>query len=430
MMPDDFASQFEAAKKQLQPDTSNPLGMLQASLGTNDKGVPHSNVDNVLLCLALNPELQGLLGFNEFLEEPQILAPPPRMQVTDRPAPGPYPRAIRAADIIAIQAYVQRQHLARVTRQTVEDAVYTDAERNRFHPVRQYLDGLSWDGKPRLGHWLRWSFGAEDTPYTREVGAKILIAAVRRIRQPGCKFDTMLILEGLQGAGKSQTVRALFGDAWFTDALPPNLLSKDGSQSLLGVWGVEFAEIEHLIRTDTESLKAFLSRPTERFRPPYGRSFITRGRECVFIGTTNQTDYLRDTTGNRRFWPVACQFASPQWVREVRDQLWAEAAHREAAGEIIWLEEEARELAIEQQAERLAGDVWEDRVRKWLDEQRGLRIAHVTVGAVLSDGLGIDAARMGKKEEMRAAGILAKEGLVRKQVRVDGKPRWIWKWPE
>ncbi len=252
---------------------------------------------------------------------------------------------------------------------------------------------------------------------------------MRRVRQPGCKFDTMPVLEGGQGIGKSRTVRRLFGDEWFTDNMPPDLKSKDGAQAVLGIWCIEFAEIEHLIRTDPETMKAFLSRPVERFRPVYERSIRKRGRECVFIGTTNATDYLRDTTGNRRIWPIATVHADEQWVSDNRDQLWAEAAAREATGEILWLEEDANDEARLAQADRITDDVWAERVRRWLDEQKAGGSQYVTVGRLLAEGLALDARGMDKRAEMRAASILAREGMVRAVIKTeDRRSLKVWRW--
>jgi len=409
--------------------TPGGLAELHARMDTNDKGVPHPHLGNVLLCLALDPVLAGLLAYNEFLEEQQATRAPPPLNPADAPAAGPYPRAIRRADVVSITAYLQRTYMPRLQRGVVEDAVSAEAERQRFHPVRDWLASLRWDGVNRLDGWMCRAFGAADTPYTRGVAAKTLIAAVRRVRQPGCKFDTMPVLEGVQGAGKSRTVRRLFGEDWFTDSMPPDLKSKDGAQAVLGVWCVEFAEIEHLIRTDTETLKAFLSRPVERFRPPYEKTFLKRGRECVFIGTTNAADYLRDTTGNRRIWPIACEYADEQWVAENRTQLWAEAAQREAAGEIVWLEEDARAEAMEAQADRIMEDVWAERVRAWLREERQRGEPHITVPAVLAGCLGLLARDMDKRAEMRAAMILAREGLRRAVIRTGARTRRVWEWP-
>lgn len=407
-----------------------PLSQLAARLEVNGRGDPYAHEANALAVMALDPSLNGLVGYNEFEEEPQIRRAPPPLNPGDKPAAGPYPRNLRAADILAITAYMQRAHLPRIRKGVVEDAVRAEAERNRFHPVRDWLATLVWDGKPRLDTWLVRALGAEDTPYVRAVGAKTLIAAVRRVRAPGCKFDTMPVLEGGQGIGKSRTIRRLFGSHWFTDTMPPDLKSKDGAQAVLGIWCIEFAEIEHLIRTDPETMKAFLSRPVERFRPVWERSVLKRGRECVFIGTTNATDYLRDTTGNRRIWPVACTFADEEWIGEVRDQIWAEAAEREAAGEVVWLEEDAKVEAVQLQADRIMEDVWGEQVRAWLDERRQSGAIHITVPALLKDGLGIKAERMDKREEMRAARILAREGLVRVTVRDGKKTKKVWVWPD
>lgn len=410
-------------------DGSIPI--LASMLECNDKGVPHPHLANALAILAHDPILRGMVGYNEFEEEPQIRRAPPVLNPGDHLAAGPYPRAVRHADMVAITAFIQRAHkLPRMALSTIEDAIRSDAERQRFHPVREWLADLRWDGTPRLDTWLCKAFGTLDTPYARAVGAKMLMAAVRRVRQPGCKFDEMPILEGLQGAGKSRTVRRLFGSDWFTDSMPPDLKSKDSAQAVLGIWCVEFAEIEHLVRTDTETLKAFLSRPTERFRPPYAKAFMKRGRECLFIGTTNATDYLRDTTGNRRFWPIPCQFADEDWVAENRTQLWAEAAMREASGEILWLEDDARDEAIEAQAERIMEDVWAEKVRKWLEDERKRLTPHVTVSSLLAEGLGLNPSQMDKKAEMRAGLILAKEGLKREVIKEGGKSRRVWRWPD
>lgn len=426
---DGFGDAFQNAKEQFrkEPETVQ----LADHLERDGKGNVYPHVANALVYLAHDPTLAGLIRYNEFDEEAQTFRPPPRLNQGDPVAPGPYPRPVRQSDIVAITAYIQRAHKApRMAIKTIDEAIHTDAERRRFHPVREWLAGLRWDGTHRLDTWLCNAFGAPDTPYTQAVGAKMLMAAVRRVRQPGCKFDEMPILEGLQGAGKSRTVRRLFGSDWFTDSMPPDLKSKDSAQAVLGIWCVEFAEIEHLVRTDTETLKAFLSRPTERFRPPYAKSFMKRGRECIFIGTTNATDYLRDTTGNRRFWPIKCEFADEGWVSEHREQLWAEAAMREASGEILWLEEDAKAEAIEAQSERIMEDVWSEKVREWLQQQKGLFERHVTVPKLLADALGLTSAQMDKKAEMRAGLILAKEGMKRDVIKEGNRSRRVWRWPD
>ncbi|RAI55915.1 VapE domain-containing protein [Roseicella frigidaeris] len=407
-----------------------PLSVLAARLEVDAKGNPYPHVANVLAILAFDPALAGLIGHCEFTEEQQLLRPPPALNPGDAPAVGPYPWALRISDVIAIAAHIQRAFLPRATRQTVEDALRAEAERHRFHPVRDWLASLRWDGVERLDRWLTTAFGTEDTAYTRAVGAKTVIAAVRRIRVPGAKFDNLLILEGNQGIGKSRCLRRLFGDCWFSDAMPPDLASKDGSMAVLGIWGIELAEIEHLVRTDPELIKAFLSRPVERFRPPYERAFLKRGRQSIFIGSTNSDNYLKDSTGGRRFWPVRCNYADEGWIAENRDQLWSEAAAREAAGETVWLEEDAAAAQVEEAAGRLVTDLWSERAASWLKEQRQNGATYVTAARLLSEGLGLSASQMGRREEMRAGLILVEAGLRRHTARADGKLRKVWRWPE
>lgn len=410
---------------------SHPGGLaeLQARLDCNDKGTPRPHVGNVLLCLALDPTLAGLFGYSEFEEEVQVTRPPPPLNPSDPPFEGPYPRQVRKADVVVVAAYIQRAFLAAVNIKVVEDACYTEAFRNRFHPVREWLASLRWDGTHRLDTWLCRAFGAPDTPYIRAVGAKTLIASVRRVRQPGCKFDTMPVLEGGQGIGKSRCVRRLYGPDWFTDSMPPDLKAKDGMMAVLGVWCIEFAEIEHLIRTDPETMKAFLSRPVERFRSPYERGMLRHPRQCVFIGTTNATDYLRDATGNRRIWPIACEHADEDWVAQHRTQLWAEAAMREASGEILWLEEDARDEATEAQDDRIMEDPWAAKVRDFLDGARLTGQQTITVPDVLA-AIGLATKDMNKSAEMRVALILSREGLRKKPVREGKRTRKVWLWPE
>lgn len=407
------------------------LAEMSARLLRDAKGFVMPTLGNALLFLALDPTLAGVVGYNEFEEEPQVLRAPPVLNPGDDLAPGPYPRAVRPADCISVTTHIQRAHCPKMALRTVEEAIQAEAERSRFHPVRDWLATLRWDGVPRLDTWACKAFGAVDTPYVRAVAAKTLIAAVRRVREPGCKFDTMPVFEGQQGAGKSRTVRRLFGAEWFTDSMPPDLKSKDGMQALLGVWCIEFAEIEHLIRTDTETIKAFLSRPVERYRPSYGRGSVKRPRQCVFIGTTNATDYLRDTTGNRRIWPIACTHADEQWVAANREQLWAEAAQREASGEVLWLEEDAHTQAVSEQSDRITEDPWSEMIEDWLHENRyGVASADVTIPQLLKDALGLRADKIDKRGEMRVGVVLTRLGWTRVLMRRGGKPVRLWQRPK
>jgi hypothetical protein len=247
-----------------------------------------------------------------------------------------------------------------------------EARRHGFHPVVDYLEGLRWDGKPRIDKWLSTYAGAESTPYTDAVGALMLIAAVRRVREPGCKFDEMVVLESEQGTDKSSALRILaVNDDWFHDDVPLNADGKRVIEALAGRWIVEAAELNGMRKGEVEHLKAFLSRTHDRARMSYDRYPTEGKRQCIIVGTTNSGSYLRDSTGNRRFWPVAIKQFDTKALRRDRDQLWAEAAAREAQGASIRLDRALWAAAGGEQALRRIADPWEEIVAEHLDGKEG-----------------------------------------------------------
>lgn len=258
----------------------------------------------------------------------------------------------------------------------VFEACLTLAYEKRFNPVIDYLDGLAWDGVPRVEGLFSRYFGVADDAYSRAVSRCFVVAAVRRQRRPGVKFDTMPVLRGRQGTGKSTGVKALFGADWFSDADLGDLKNKDAVLQLGGIWGQEMAELQGLRRVDLLTLKAFCSRTVDRVRPPYGRSSIDVPRRCVFIGTTNEGGYLTDPTGNRRFWPLeVLAEVDVEALRRDRDQLWAEASALEAQGVSIVLDQGLWDLAAERQAEETTEDPWADLVRQYIDGLRASEAA-------------------------------------------------------
>lgn len=244
----------------------------------------------------------------------------------------------------------------------LRDAVVQLCVENTVDPVRIYLDGLVWDGAPRLDGWLADYLGAEATEMNRAIGRLMLIAAVRRVRQPGAKFDTIPVLEGPQGTGKSTALVILAGRENFSDQDILALDAKAQMEGVEGIWIYEICELEGMTRAEVNKVKAFASRQDDRARPAYGRFRENRPRRCIFVGTTNEDQYLRDRTGNRRFLPIRTGEIHLEPLRRDRDQLWAEAAEAEAKGEPIVLPEELREAAAELQSERLEHDPWEDRL--------------------------------------------------------------------
>lgn len=246
---------------------------------------------------------------------------------------------------------------------------------NTHHPVRDYLSGLEWDRVARIDEWLTRYLGAEDTPLNRAFGRIVLLAAVRRVRQPGVKFDYILVLEGKQGSGKSTAIQILASPDWFSDQEILLLDSRGQVEAMEGVWIYELGELDGLSRADTNKVKAFASRQTDRARMAYARFRETRPRESIFIGTTNDETYLRDQTGNRRFWPVRTGAIDLETLRRDRDQLWAEAAAREALCESIALDQALWADANVMQEARVEEDPWrailEEKIRVARQSPRG-----------------------------------------------------------
>ena len=252
------------------------------------------------------------------------------------------------------------------------DVVSDAARQASFHPVRDYLDSLRWDGIPRLDRWLSIYGGVEDNAYTRAVGALLLLAAVRRVRQPGCKFDEMVVLESSEGTDKSTALRLLaIRDDWFADDLPLGADSKVVIERLRGKWIVEAAELKGMYKQDVESLKAFLSRQSDSARLAYSRNPVDVPRQSIFFGTTNHARYLRSGTGNRRFWPVQVANFDLDAIRRDRDQLWAEAAAREAEGASIRLDRELWAWAANEQDSRKIEDPFVSTLSYALGEKEG-----------------------------------------------------------
>ena len=290
------------------------------------------------------------------------------------------------------------------------------ARRSPFHPVCEYLDSLKWDGGARLDGWLSDYGGAPDTPYTRAVGALMLVAAVRRVRQPGVKFDEMLVLESKQGTNKSSALRVLATrDEWFIDDLPLNGDGKVFIERLAGRWIVEAAELKGMRKGEVEHLKGTLSRQEDTARMVYARMSVIVPRQCVIFGTTNSDRYLRDQTGNRRFWPVRVEGFDLARLGADVDQLWAEAVAREARGESIRLDPALWAAAEEQQDARRIEDPFATAVAAALGEQNG-KISTTAVFALLR----IPVQHRTQEHNLRVGEAMRELGFERKRMRFEG----------
>lgn len=299
-------------------------------------------------------------------------------------------------------------------REHTRDALDALCLRNAFHPIKEYLDALQWDGVQRLETWLTRLLGATDTELNSAIGRIVLIAAVRRIRHPGCKFDNIMVLEGTQGSGKSTAISILAGE-YFSDSNILALDEKAQAEALEGVWLYEIAELSGLHRSDVDRLKAFLSRQVDRVRPAYARFREDRPRQCIFIGTTNNKDsYLTDTTGNRRWWPVRTGNINLEALQAERDQLWAEAAYMEAAGSPITLPEELWPSAAAEQEARVEIDPWLDRLsnleRLTLNIERADGELRAASSDILGDVLDIPASQQHQKHTKRLAAVMKNLG--------------------
>jgi hypothetical protein len=365
----------------------------QIALATDDKGTPFSSAPNIRIALL---KMGITLRYDQFADH---------LLIDGLANFGPI---LEDAAVIRIWLLMERRFRLRPSKDLLFNVVEDTARLNGFHPVRDYLDALKWDGVRRLDTWLIKYGGAEDTEYTQAVGALMLIAAVHRVRQPGCKFDEMVVLENEeQGTDKSTALATLVGpEEWFSDDLPLNIEGKRVIESLRGRWILEAAELSGMRRADIEHLKAFLSRQVDRARLAYGRIVSEVPRQCVIVGTTNSLEYLRDTTGNRRFWPVRCQRFNITALRRDRDQLWAEAAAREASGVSIRLNQELWKKAAQEQEQRLTRDPWFDALHEaGLGDMKG-KISMEAIWTILD----VRGAQRGQEQSRRVGEAMRKLG--------------------
>lgn len=390
---------------------TKPRAAWLGSAQTDARSELRNNVLNALLALREDPRLTAIFAYDLMLRAPVLTRPIPDSGDEDAPF-----RPVRDADITALQELLQRDGFEKIGKDIAHQAVDLVARENGFHPVRDYLRSVTWDGVPRVAIWLSTYLGAERNSYHDEVGAMFLVMMVARIFKPGCKADYMLVLEGPQGALKS-TVCARLAAEWYSDALPDIRTSgKDVAQHINGKWLIEVSEMSALDRAEASALKAFITRTTERYRPSYGRKEVIEPRQCIFIGTTNESVYLRDKTGGRRFWPVRVGSVDIDALIRDRDQLFAEAVVLYRQGARWWPDAAfEREFIVPEQEARYETDAWEDAIAGCL---RGR--SKITVLEIARE-LGITTDRIGTLDQRRIATALRR--LEWTEAR-GGKARW------
>ncbi|WP_321914805.1 VapE domain-containing protein [Paraburkholderia sp. J11-2] len=400
----------------------------QMGLRRTDKGAVKPDLDNVIDILLNDEAWAGVLAYEQFSQRTMKLRPPPGEAGTT----GEW----TDDDDVQLTYWLGKTWSITPRREIVVDAVSAVARRHAYHVVRDYLGSLEHDGVSRLETWLVDYLGVEDSEYVRLAGQKWLIGAVARVMRPGCKMDNVLILEGAQGAGKSRTIATLFGQQWTTDA---NLSLSDANTPIVmrGKWAIELAELDSLSKAGTAEAKRWITTAVDTFRPPYGRRAIDVPRQCVVVGTVNFDTYLKDESGNRRFWPVkVAGTIDLARLKADRDQIWAEAylafcewerANEEAGGEMPspWqvTRDEAPLFEVEQAA-RYEGDVMESLIADFI-QHRG----RVTVEEILFDCLKLEISKATKNEQRRVGSAMKALDWVRKR-ETTGARRWYYVPPE
>lgn len=383
--PDRTVTKVDSRRKRARKPATTAL-----DLRPDERGKPIRDEENVLRILAQDDRLTGVVRFNEFTSEMMLWRPLPVVNIEDVVAERGVPRPWADTDTTATQAFIQAEFIPGIGRDKIEAALALHANRHgRFHPVRAYLQGLKWDGRKRLHGMLADYMGAHDKgqpeEFISQVGLRWMVSAVARIMAPGCQVDHLLVFEGPnQGEGKSTALRILAGDEHFSDSLPHDLSHKDAKDHTRGKWIIELPELTQFKRNEVETLKAFITRREEVFRPSYGRHEIRCQRQCVFAGTTNESEYLVDTTGNRRFWGVAIGDIDLEALRRDRDQLWAEAVHLYHAGERWHLDRRMEQVAATEAGKRMATDPWAESIFHLIHDDARLSGPELTPGAVLA----------------------------------------------
>lgn len=334
-------------------------------------------------------------------------------------------RPVTDEDIGHVRQYFWNAHEVDFSADTTHKAIQHRGYQQAYHPVRDYLESVKWDGVERVPYLLSNYIGAtDDLDLNATMGIRWMVGCVARIYEPGCKLDTMLVLQGVQGALKSSAM-AILGGEWFSDAIL-DLRSKDASQQIEGVWIQEFGEMESVRKQEATLIKAWLSRRVERYRKPYARTVSVVKRQCVIVGTTNEDTFLSDKTGSRRFWIRSVPpgiHANLDLLKRDRDQLWAEARHRYLEGTQWWLthdEDQARDTHAEDFRVR---DPFEDPI-----DDGSITIQNCTTAAIL-DAMEIPLNQRNKTHEMRLSAILRARGFakVRSRTLIEGVRPRVWR---
>jgi len=402
-------------------------------------GRPKRTTANLLLIFENHPQWRDCLRYNERWKRVVWSGTCPIDGVVDG-------AQLTQHDVSQATKWVQDKYEMDTSVKVLGEIMALAAHGNGFDPVRDWMDGLEWDGVPRLDHILSDCIGCDHDAYTAAIGAKFLLSAVSRTYHPGCKVDTMLILIGKQGLGKSRFLRSLVpNERWFLDDLP-NIDTKDAKQALHGPLIVEMPELDAMRKAEATATKKFLSIPADDFRAPYAPFNEFHPRRCVFSGSTNQRVPLQDPSGGRRFWPVAAKEIEQSCLEDNRDNYWAEAIARFRAGEEWWLTGDAEIMSLGEQSLRTASDPLESMILEFLaatdrndlalpppthDKKTGLRL--YTTSAEIIRGLELPTTAAARSLEMRISDVLLDDEngpWVKGRINVNGIRPWVYLAPK
>lgn len=395
------------------------------------KGKLQSNIYNATEVLLRDQRTRGAVGFNMFSGAIEVLRP--LRSVFGEPASATLGE-LSDADVIVLRAWLIREYGLSLRKADVDDAATMWARHNEFNPATDALDrcAKAWDGTPRLSAWLAEYLGADATngaEYLSEIGRRWLISAVARAFAPGCKVDCVLVLEGAQGVGKSRVARMLAEAIYpegFIENIPVIGESQETARALRGAFIVELPELTSIRRSDSEHVKAFISTRSDRARAPYGRRYENWLRTCVFVGTTNEAEYIQDTSGGRRFWAVRVGRIDIERLQSDLAQLWGEAVCAYRDGETWHLSgADAVRQATEQQQERMVTDSWDDDVHGAtlkLIHRHGVETDLWSLADLYHEVFQQHIAERPQGDQKRFAGALRRAGFVCRKT--SGRNRW------
>ena len=389
------------------PDAAT-LAKLDTYQNKNRITVVRNHLANVVKILENDPRWKGFVRFNQLKSVVEFKGQP-----------------IRDVDESALAIQLQDIYQLSIPSTRASEAFRYVAEQNQFHPVRDYLESLKWDGTKRVDKLLSFYFGAENNKINQVMGRRFMVGCVSRAYKLGSKMATVSILVGKQGALKSTAFQKLAGSEWFSDtALDLNSKGADIFSQISGVWLYELAELHSLRRAEVTKIKSFISSQVDRFRKSYGRNAENQPRSCVFVGTTNETSgFLSDSTGSRRFWPCRVGQINIPMIEEDRDQLWAEAVALFKMGEQWWLKPEEEKIREDVATNYEIEDPWAAVIREFLL----LRVGQpVTVQEIMAQALKMDPDRRAAHHTRRIAAILKQSGRERKRIMLAGSRQSVW----